>query len=157
MDAKIKSESDRLGLDDLVVGQKFRSGTFHLDAEQIKAFARQFDPQPFHTDEDAAKRTFFKGLAASGWHTAAVTMRLFVLSTPILGGLIGAGAEVTWPLPVRPGDTLYVETEVTEIRQSKSRPDRGIVTVRTETRNQNEEVVQILVSKMVVPKRQSSS
>jgi acyl dehydratase len=146
--------TDRLlYLDDLQVGQRFVSETYPLDEAQIKSFASQFDPQPFHLDGEAAQETLFAGLAASGWHTAAITMRLLVQSVPIAGGVVGAGAEVTWPRPVRPGFVLHVETEVTEIRHSKSNPQRGIVTVKTETKNQHGEVVQVLVSKLVVPRK----
>ena len=101
-----------LYLEDFAVGQRFISATHQLDAEQIKAFATRFDPQPFHTDDVAAQDSFFKGLAASGWHTAAITMSLLVKSgMPIAGGLIGAGGEIEWPRPTRPGDTLTVESE----------------------------------------------
>ncbi len=143
----------KLTLDDLTVGQKFKSGSHLLDEMQIKAFAKDFDPQPFHLDDAAAMNTLFNGLAASGWHTASITMKLIVTSTNIAGGIIGAAAEVSWPKPTRPGDTLWVETEVTEIKPSQSRPDRGIVTVRSVTYNQHDEVVQILISKLVVPRR----
>src|SRR5262245_65083878 len=116
-----------LYLDDLHVGQRFVSGTHLLDEEQVRAFARQFDPQPFHLDDEAAKGTLFGGLVASGWHTAAVTMRLLVEGgLPIAGGLVGAGAEVTWPKPTRPGDTLHVESEILELRPSRSNPGRGL-------------------------------
>ena len=143
-----------LYLDDLEVGRKFLSRSHALDEEQIQAFAEQFDPQPFHLDEEAAKDSLFAGLAASGWHTAAITMRLLVTSgLPIAGGLIGAGGEISWPRPTRPGDVLTVESEIVEIRPSRSRPDRGMATVRSETRNQAGEIVQTLVSKMVVPRR----
>lgn len=144
-----------LTLDDLVVGQKFHSPPYTVSADEIKSFARQYDPQPFHVDEEAAKDTFFEGLAASGWHTAAITMRLLVSSTNMAGGFIGGGGEITWPKATRPGDTLTVETEVMEIRPSRSRPERGMVSVRSVTRNQNGEAVQILVSKLVVPRRQT--
>jgi acyl dehydratase len=141
-------------LDDLTVGQRFVSDTRRIDTPDIKAFARDFDPQPFHLDEAAAKDSLFGGLAASGWHTAAVTMRLLVEGgAPLAGGLIGAGAEVAWPRPTRPGDLLTVTSEVVEIRPSRSRPDRGMVTLRSETRNQDDEVVQTLVAKLVVPRR----
>jgi acyl dehydratase len=143
----------RLMLEDIVVGQKFVSGTHTIDAEQIKAFAAQFDPQPFHLDEAAAEKSLFGGLAASGWHTAGITMRLLVEAVPLSAGLIGAGAEIAWPIPTRPGDTLQVETEVIDITPSRSRPDRGIVTVRTITKNQNGEAVQIITSKQVVFRR----
>jgi acyl dehydratase len=148
------SQGESLTLDDLAVGQTFRSETYKIDAEQIKAFASEFDPQTFHLDSEAAEKTFFGGLAASGWHTAALTMRLLVASMPILGGLVGAGGEITWPRPTRPGDTLHVETEVLEIKPSRSRPDRGMVTVRSTTFNQDGESVQILVSRLVVPRRE---
>lgn len=141
-------------LEDLLVGQRFTSGTHLLDEDQIKAFARQFDPQPFHTDPEAAKGSFFEGLVASGWHTAAITMRLMVQSgLPIAGGLIGAGGEIAWPRPTRPGALLQVESEVLEVRPSKSRPERGMAIVRNETHNQFGEIVQIMTAKMVVPRR----
>jgi acyl dehydratase len=150
-------EPDRDGgiyLDDLHVGQRFTSATHAVDAAQIKAFARQFDPQPFHLDEEAAKGTIFGGLVASGWHTAAVTMRLLVESgLPIAGGLVGMGGEMSWPRPTRPGDVLSVLSEVGEVTPSRSRPDRGVVRLRSETRNQRNEVVQILDAKLLVPRR----
>jgi acyl dehydratase len=143
-----------LYLEDFAVGRRFTSTTRGLDAGQIKAFASQFDPQPFHTDEVAAQAGFFHGLAASGWHTAAITMSLLVKSgMPIAGGLIGAGAEIAWPRPVRPGDVLQVESEVLAVTPSRSRPERGMITVRSETKNQHGEVVQILTSKMLVWRR----
>jgi acyl dehydratase len=145
------ADSARLTLIDLVVGQVFKSASYQLNAAEIIEFAEEYDPQPFHTDHELAKQTFFGGLAASGWQTASVTMKLLVASTPILGGLIGASAEISWPRPTRPGDTLRVETEVLEIRPSKSRPDRGTIIVRSITLNQNDEPVQTLVSKLVVP------
>lgn len=141
-------------LDDLHVGQRFTSGSHRIDEEQITAFAKQFDPQPFHLDAEAAKGTFFQGLVASGWHTAAITMRLLVESgLPLAGGVIGAGGEITWPRPTRPGDTLHVESEIVELRPSRSRPDRGMATIRSETRNQLGETVQVLIAKLVVPRR----
>jgi acyl dehydratase len=147
----------RLTLDDLRVGQRFTSGTHAIDAAQIKAFAGQFDPQPFHLDAEAAKDTLFGELAASGWHTMAITMRLLVDGgLPLAGGIIGAGAEVGWPQPTRPGDILQVESEVIAITPSRSRPDRGMATVRSETRNQRGEVVQTLTSKLIVPRRGAS-
>jgi acyl dehydratase len=143
-----------LYLEDLHVGQRFRSGTHRIDEEQIRAFAGQFDPQPFHLDAEAAKATLFEGLVASGWHTAAISMRLQVGGgLPIAGGIIGASGEIAWPTPVRPGDVLHVESEVVELRPSRSRPDRGVATVRSETRNQQGEVVQVLVARLVVPRR----
>jgi len=144
----------QLYLDDLVVGQRFTSRTHVVDATEIKAFARQFDPQPFHLDEETAKRAFFGELVASGWHTAAITMRLLVeTGLPLAGGIIGAGGEVTWPKPTRPGDTLTVTSEVEEIMPSRSRRDRGTLKVRSETRNQRDEIVQVLLAKLIVPRR----
>jgi len=143
-----------LYLEDFAVGRRFISTTRGLDADQIKAFASQFDPQPFHLDEAAAAESFFHGLAASGWHTAAITMSLLVKSgMPIAGGLIGAGAEIQWPRPVRPGDVLQVESEVLAVTPSRSRPERGMITVKSETKNQHGEVVQVLTSKMLVWKK----
>jgi len=145
---------NRLYLDDLQVGQRFLSGTHVVDEAEIKAFAQKFDPQPFHLDNEAAKHTLFGGLAASGWHTAAITMRLLVEGgLPLEGGIIGAGGTLEWPHPVRPGDTLVVESEVLEVRPSKSRPDRGTATVRSVTRNQRGDVMQILTAKLIVPRR----
>ncbi len=144
----------RLYLEDLRVGQRFTSGTHAVDESQIRAFATEFDPQPFHLDEQAARASLFGGLAASGWHTAAITMRLLVTSgLPLAGGVVGAGGEIGWPKPTRPGDTLRVESEVLEIRPSRSRPERGMVTVRSDTRNQRDEVVQTLIARLVVPRR----
>jgi acyl dehydratase len=131
-----------LYLDDLRVGQRFVSGTHQIDEEQIRAFARQFDPQPFHLDADAAKDFLFGGLVASGWHTAAISMRLLVGTVPIAGGIIGAGGEISWPKPTRPGAVLHVECECLEVRPSRSHPDRGMVTVRSETHTDAGEVVQ---------------
>jgi acyl dehydratase len=148
---------DRLYLDDLYVGQRFASATDTIDEAQIKAFAACFDPQPFHIDEKAAEDTLFKGLAASGWHTAAITMRLNVeRGLPLAGGIIGAGGELAWPTPTRPGDTLHVESEVLEITPSSSKPDRGIAVVLSRTLNQRGEVLQILKAKLVVPRRAAS-
>ncbi|HEV3260630.1 MAG TPA: MaoC family dehydratase, partial [Gemmataceae bacterium] len=147
-------EKEGLYLEDLHVGQRFGSGTHPIDEEQIRAFAEQFDPQPFHLDAEAAKATLFGGLVASGWHTAAVTMRLLVAGgLPIAGGIVGASAEIAWPRPVRPGAVLHVESEILELRPSRSRPDRGVVTVRSETRDQLGAVVQVLVATLVVPRR----
>jgi len=143
----------RLYLDDLAVGQRFASAGHALDEQQIRSFASQFDPQPFHLSEETAKDTLFGGLAASGWHTAALTMRLLVGSLPIAGGIVGVGGEIGWPRPTRPGDVLRVESEIVEIAPSRSRPDRGMVTLRSETRNQRGEILQNLTAKLVVPRR----
>lgn len=140
-------------LEDYAVGQTFGSGRLRIDAARIKAFAAEFDPQPFHLDERAAGDTIFRGLAASGWHTAALTMRLLVEGElkPV-GGIIGAGSdEFRWPRPVRPGDELHLE--VLEVRPSKSRPEQGLIKVRTTTLNQAGEPVQVLVANLIVPRR----
>ncbi|RZL95192.1 MAG: MaoC family dehydratase [Variovorax sp.] len=147
----------KLYLEDLTVGDRFQSEGHELDAEQIKAFAVLFDPQPFHTDEEAAKGTFFGGLAASGWHTASITMRLLVQSgIPLADGIIGSGGQIHWPQPTRPGDVLRVESEVMEITPSRSRPDRGMVQMRCETRNQRGEVLQHFLPKLVVMRKPSA-
>lgn len=149
--------NDLLYLDDLKVGDTFKTGTHALDLDQIKSFAQQFDPQPFHLDEAAATHSIFGGLAASGWHTAAVTMRLLVTSGPRLaGGIVGAGGELDWKAPTRPGDVLHVESEVIEVTPSRSRPDRGVVVMRSDTLNQRGVVVQSLTAKLMVPRRPTS-
>jgi acyl dehydratase len=142
-------------LEDFTVGQKFGSGRITVEQQRIKSFAAEFDPQPFHLDEGAAQDTLFRGLAASGWHTAAITMRLLVESdVKPAGGIVGAGFdEFRWPRPVRPGDELRIEAEVLEVRPSKSRPDQGMIKLRTTTLNQNGEPVQISVGNLVVPRR----
>lgn len=147
-----------LYLDDFSVGQVFRSGTVRVEAAQIQAFAAEFDPQPFHLDPEAASHSFFRGLAASGWHTAALTMRLLVDSEfKPAGGIIGLGfEEVRWPRAVRPGDTLSLQSEVLEVRESKSRPQQGLLKVRVTTLNQTGETVQILVGTLLVLRRPSA-
>jgi len=146
-----------LYLEDLNVGQKFASRLQKVDAEAIKAYAREFDPQPFHLDEETARKSLFGGLAASGWHTASLTMRLIVESVPLAGGVIGSGGELSWPRPTKPGDTLRVVTEVLEITPSRSRPDRGMITMRSTTLNQNDEAVQVFTPKVVVQRRQEGA
>lgn len=146
--------SELVYLEDLSVGQTFTNGPVELTAADIKAFARQFDPQEFHLDEAAAAASLFGGLAASGWHTAALTMRLMVTSGPRVGwGFVGAGAEISWPRPTYAGDVLTLHGEIIEITPSRSKPDRGIARVRLVTRNQREEVVQELVARVLVPRR----
>lgn len=142
-------------LEDFAAGQTFGSGRLRVDKERIKTFAAEFDPQPFHLDEAAARHTIFGGLAASGWHTAALTMRLLVESElKPAGGIVGAGFdEFRWPRPVRPGDELRIESEVLEVRPSKSRPEQGLIKVRTTTLNQDDEAVQVVVANLVVPRR----
>jgi acyl dehydratase len=142
-----------LYLEDLHVGQRFESRPHCIDAEQIKKFAAEFDPQPFHLDETAAARSLFGGLAASGWHTAALTMRMLVESVPLADGLVGAELELAWPKPTRPGDTLQVFSEIVDIRPSRSKPNMAIVTMRNETRDQEGDVLQTFKVKMPVFKR----
>jgi acyl dehydratase len=144
----------KLYFEDLAVGRRFMTSAVTVDADAIKVFAASFDPQPFHLDEAAAGNSFFGGLVASGWHTASLTMRLLVTSgLPIAGGVIGAGGEVQWPRAVMPGDELHAVCEVIAAKPSASRPERGMVTVRTETLNQRGEVVQVMTARLVVPRR----
>lgn len=144
-------------LDDLSVGQRFSSATLTVTADAITDFARQFDPQPFHVNAEAAERSFFAGLAASGWHTAALTMRLNVEGgLPIANGIIGAGGEIAWPAPLRAGDTIQVESEIVAVTPSRSRPDRGIVTVVSRTLNQTGAAVQVATMKLLVFRKGSS-
>jgi acyl dehydratase len=146
-------------LDDFAVGQVFRSGRIRVEADRIRSFAAEFDPQPFHLDPEAATHTFFRGLVASGWHTAALTMRL--LSDSELkpaGGIIGLGfEELRWPRPVRPGDELFLQTEVMEVRPSQSRPEQGLIKIRVTTLNQAGEAVLIQVGTLLVRRRASAS
>lgn len=142
-------------LEDFAVGQSFDSGRLVVDAERIRKFAAEFDPQPFHLDAQAALGTLFNGLAASGWHTAALTMRLLVDSdlNPA-GGIVGAGFDdFQWPNPVRPGDELHLESEILEVRPSRSRPEQGLIKMRTTTLNQDNRPVQILIANLIVQRR----
>lgn len=142
-------------LEDFAAGQVYGTGRLRIDDERIRSFAAEFDPQPYHLDEDAARETIFAGLAASGWHTAAITMRLMVDGElKPAGGIIGLGfEEFRWPKPVRPGDELRVESKVLDVRPSKSRPDQGLVKLRNTTFNQNGEAVQITVGSLLVPRK----
>jgi acyl dehydratase/ribonuclease HI len=152
--AKTVSPAKALYLEDLYVGQRFTSGLYHMDSVRMKAFAAEFDPQPFHLDEAAAQRSVFRGLAASGWHTAAATMRLLVTGgLPFGSGLVGLGGEIAWPRPTRSGDTLRVDSEILEILPSRSKPNQAIVTVRCTTVNQNGDPVQVLTTKILAFKR----
>ena len=142
-------DSMALYLDDLKVGDTFISEKYHLSTDKIKRFAREFDPQVFHCDENLAEDTFFKGLAASGWHTAAITMKLLTDSLPFAHGVIGAGGEVKWPQPTRPNDVLYVRSTIKEIKPSKSKPNQALLLVECEILNQHNEVCQNLVAKLL--------
>ncbi|AWJ89346.1 dehydratase [Azospirillum baldaniorum] len=142
-------------LDDLTPGDRFNGGPVTVTEEDIVAFARQFDPQPFHLDPEAARDSVFGGLAASGWHTAGLTMRMIVTGDGALaGGFVGMGVEdIRWPKPTRPGDVLRIESEILEVRVSAKRPDRGIARVRTITLNQDGETVQQMTANLLVPRR----
>src|SRR5882762_8996467 len=140
--------------DDLTQGDRFKSATYEVIEEQIISFAREFDPQPFHLDSAVARQTMFKGLIASGWHTAAITMRLFVQTLNFAEGAIGLGVdELRWPNAVRPGDALQVETEIVDLRVSRSKPSHGIVRLRNVTVNQRGEVVQTVSASALVLRR----
>ncbi|MBP0595004.1 MaoC family dehydratase [Paraburkholderia sp. LEh10] len=146
--------TELLYLDDLAVGMQFQSPTFAVTEADIKRFASEFDQQPFHLDDAAAKTTFFGGLAASGWHTAAITMRLLTSGgLPLAGGIIGMSVELAWVKPVRPGDVLHVISTVQEVRRSKSKPQQGVATVLSETVDTSGDTVQRLVSKLLVTAR----
>jgi acyl dehydratase len=143
-----------LYLDDLQIGQRFTSGSYHVEEDRLKAFAAEFDPQPVHLDEAAGRASIFGGLAASGWYTAAVTMRLMVTGgVPFAAGIIGLGGEIAWPRPTRAGDVLRVESEIVEIVPSRSKPNQAIVKVRSTTLNQNGEPVQVFTGKILSFKR----
>ena len=139
--------------DDIQVGDRFESQSYKMTIGEIRDFANKFDPQPFHLDEEAARASIFGGLVASGWHTAAVTMRLLISSNPFAGGLVGSAVEVRWERPTRPGDDISVFTEVIERRPHRSRTDRGVVVIRAETRNSDGEVLQSLISRFLIERR----
>src|SRR5437762_14321828 len=140
--------------EDLKAGDRFKSETYAVSEEQLISFAREFDPQPFHLDATVARETMFKGLIASGWHTAAITMRLFVQTLNFAQGAIGLGVdELRWPSVVRPGDVLTVETEIVDARPSRSRPGFGIIRLRNVTTNQQGQIVQTMLASAMVPRR----
>ena len=140
--------------EDLKVGDRFKSQTYSVSEGQIVAFAREFDPQPFHVDRDVAATTMFGGLFASGWHTAAITMRLFVQTLNFAEGAIGLGVdELRWPSAVKPGDVLQVDTEILEVRESRSKPSQGVIRIRNVTTNQRGEIVQTMFASALVPRR----
>ncbi len=146
-----------LYLEDLHVGQRFSSGTHEMTEDRIKAFAAEFDPQPFHLDDVAARATVFGGLSASGWHTAAVAMRLLVTGgLPLGNGIIGLGGDLAWPKPTRPGDVLRVESEILEILPSRSKPNQAVVKIKSTTVNQLGDIVHMFTSKVLVFKRPSA-
>ena len=143
--------------DDLKVGDRFQSEPLEVTDKQVIEFAHKFDPQMFHLTRKSAERTIFKGLVASGWHTAAMTMRLFVQTLNFAEGAIGLGVdELRWPNPVRPGDVLQVETEIVDLRLSRSKPNCGILRLRNVTTNQRGEIVQTMFASAMVPRRKVS-
>jgi acyl dehydratase len=147
-------KQEPLHFDDLRVGDTFSSNTHEVTVADIRRFAAEFDPQPFHLYDAAARESMFEGLAASGWHTAALTMRLLVDGGPrLVNGILGAGGEIEWKVPTRPGDVLHVDSEVLELIPSRSRPDRGVAVLRSRTLNQRGEVVQQLTAKLMVARR----
>jgi len=153
----ISAGAGALYLEDFEVGQRYESReTYTVTLEGAVAFAREFDPQPFHTDPEAAKDSFFKGLAVSGWMTSAITMRLLTSSFDIAGGIIGAGGEIAWPSAARPGQVLRATSEIVDVQPSRSRPDRGRITVRTETKDQDGAVVEVLTANLIVLRRPGS-
>jgi acyl dehydratase len=140
--------------EDVKRGDRFKSEAYYVSEEQIVSFAREFDPQPFHLDAGVADKTMFGGLIASGWHTAAITMRLFVQTLNFAEGAIGLGVdELRWPNAVKPNDALQVETEIVELRESRSKPGHGIVRIRNVTTNQRGEVVQTMFASAMVLRR----
>jgi acyl dehydratase len=150
--------SPAMYLEDFETGAMFRAATdVPISAEEIKTFAASYDPQPFHLDEAAAAQSFFGGLAASGWQTAGLTMRLLLQALPIHGGLIGAGfEEFRWPRPTRPGDLLRLEVEILGVKFSQSKPQQGFLKHRVTTYNQNDEAVLVMVGNLLVPRKPQS-
>jgi acyl dehydratase len=154
MRQKINVQMNRRFFEDLKVGDRFKSQTYEVTEEQIISFAREFDPQPFHLERAVADKTMFEGLIASGWHTAAITMRLFVQTLNFAEGAIGLGVdELRWPTAVKPNDVLQVETEIVDLRESQSKPSHGIVRLRYVTTNQRGEVVQTMYASALVLRR----
>jgi acyl dehydratase len=148
------TDASDLYLEDFKVGQRYESReTYELTQDRAVAFAQEFDPQPFHINPEAAKDSLFNGLAASGWMTCAITMRLLTSSLDIAGGIVGAGGEIAWPSSARPGQVLRATSEVVDIQPSRSRPDRGRITIRTETKDQDGSVVEILTAHLIVMRR----
>lgn len=145
-------------LEDFAAGMTFRSPELEVSAEQIISFAGEFDPQPFHLDPSAARTSFFGTLVASGWHTAALTMRLLLASDlAIAGGIVGAGGQISWPTALQPGDRIHVEIEVTATRPLRSRDDLGMITTRSRTLTNAGTVVQELVANLIVPRRNAAA
>jgi acyl dehydratase len=148
-----------LYLEDVHVGQRFQSEPYHVSETEMIEFARQFDPQPFHLDRAAADASVFNGLAASGWHTAAIAMRLLMTGAmQFVGGAVGLGVdELRWPNAVRPKDTIQLETEILETRESRSKPGYGIVRIRNVATNQHQQVVLSYMANAMVQRRPTAS
>ncbi|WP_166365591.1 MaoC family dehydratase [Pseudomonas akapageensis] len=147
------SPQEKLYLDDLSLGQVFQSDSVHVEPAAMLAFAQDYDPQPFHLDSERAEESVFGKLAASGWHTAALTMKQLVASVPLASGIIGLDIQLSWPSPCYPDDVLQVTSTVQAIEPSSSRPDRGVVTMLMETRKQDGKVVQRATGKLLVFRR----
>lgn len=139
----------KMNADEFEVGQTFKSNTLTITSEEIKDFASKYDPQPFHLDEEKAKDSFFKELVASGWHTASVTMRLWIDSIPFEKGAVGLGVNLEWKKPVRPGDVLHVESTIKEIKPSKSRPERVYMVIESKAIDQNNEICEIMTANLM--------
>ena len=140
--------------EDLKEGERFKSETYRVTEEQIISFAREFDPQPFHLDRAIARQTMFGDFIASGWHTAAISMRLFVRTLNCAEGAIGLGVdEMRWPTAVKPNDVLQVETEILDVSESRSKPTHGIIRIRNITTNQCGDVVQTMMASALVLRR----
>ena len=146
-----ETPSGKLHLDGLKVGQVFHSAEYYVSAEEITEFSTKYDPQPFHMDDELAKDSFFRGLAASGWHTVSITMNLLVKSLPLAHGIIGTGVErISWARPTRPGDRLRINAKITEIDISPSRPDRAQVSIHICTFGQDNRMRQELLGKLLI-------
>jgi acyl dehydratase len=144
-----------LYLEDVQPGDRFPSDPYVFTEKAIIEFAQQFDPQPFHLDRAAAEQSVFEGLSASGWHTAAIAMRLMMMGPmQFVGGAIGLGVdELRWPLAVRPGDTVQLNTAIVEVRLSRSKPRHGIVRIQNLMQNQHGEVVLSYTANAMVQRR----
>ncbi|MEG0285966.1 MULTISPECIES: MaoC family dehydratase [Vagococcus] len=143
------SNVEKIKAEDFVVGQTFISENYQVPLEEIIEFASKYDPQPFHVDEEKAKDSFFKELVASGWHTASVTMKLWIDSIPFEKGAIGLGVNLAWNKPVRPGDVLHVESTIKEINPSKSRPDRIYMVIESKAIDQDGLVCETMTANLM--------
>ncbi len=133
----------------LEIGQTFTSDSLLITKDKIIAFAKEFDPQPFHLDEDEAKQTFFNELVASGWHTSSVTMKLILQSMPFKHGMVGSGGQVSWKRPVKPNDSLHVTTKIINIKPAKNNANQIYLTLECQTLNQFNRVCQIMEANVI--------